>query len=92
MTSPLRAPFAEYKGTAGPAELREGVRGQGGRQTIGELVTCPFCTSVWVATGMMAGLVFLPHATRLAVAALAALAGADLLQYGHAVLEKAAGG
>lgn len=90
VTSPLRVPFASYEGTAGPSELQEEVRGQGGRKTIGELVTCPFCTSVWVATGFTAGLVFLPETTRLAIATLSALAGADLLQYGHALLEKAA--
>lgn len=92
VTSPLRAPFASYEGTAGPAELQEEVRGTGSRKTIGELVTCPFCTSVWVATGLTAGLVFLPRATRLATATLTALAGADLLQFAHALLEKAAEG
>ena len=92
VTSPLRAPFTSYEGTAGPAELQEGVRGHGGRKTVGELVTCPFCTGVWVATGFTAGLVYLPRTTRLAIATLTALAGADLLQYGHALLEKAAEG
>ncbi len=90
VTSPLRAPFTSYEGTSGPAELQEEVRGQGAQKTIGELVTCPFCTGVWVATGFTAGLVFLPRTTRLAIATLAALAGADLLQYVHALLEKAA--
>lgn len=92
VTSPLRAPFASYKGTAGPAELQEGVRGRGSRKTVGELVTCPFCTGVWVATGLSAGLVFMPRTARLAIDTLAALAGADLLQYVHALLEKAAEG
>jgi uncharacterized protein DUF1360 len=90
VTSPLRAPFATYEGQAGPAELSEQVRGHGGRKTIGELVTCPFCTSVWVATAFTAGLVYLPRTTRLATATLTALAGADLLQFTHALLEKAA--
>jgi hypothetical protein len=35
-------------------------------------------------------LVYLPRTTRLATATLTALAGADLLQYAHALLEKAA--
>jgi hypothetical protein len=90
VTSPLRAPFASYEGPAGPAELQEDARGHGSRKTIGELVTCPFCTGVWVATGFTAGLVYLPRTTRLAIATLTALAGADLLQYAHALLEKAA--
>jgi hypothetical protein len=90
VTSPLRAPFTAYQGTEGPAELKEEVRGQGGRKTVGELVTCPFCTSVWVATGLTAGLVYLPRTTRLAMGTLASLAGADRLQFAHAWLEKTA--
>jgi uncharacterized protein DUF1360 len=38
----------------GPAELKEEVRGRGGRKTVGELATCPFCTRVWVLTGFSA--------------------------------------
>jgi hypothetical protein len=91
VTSPLRAPFASFDGTSGPSELQEEVRGSGGRKTVGELVTCPFCTSVWIATGFTAGLVYLPRTTRLATATLSALAGADLLQFVHALLEKASG-
>ena len=89
VTSPLRAPFTAYQDTQGPAELKEEVRGRGGRKTVGELVTCPFCTSVWVATGLTAGLVYLPRTTRLAMGTLAALAGADMLQFAHVWLEKA---
>jgi hypothetical protein len=88
VASPLRVPFTEYQGAAGPAELQEEARGSGARKTVGELVTCPFCTGVWVATGFTAGLVYLPRATRLAISTLAALAGADLLQFAHAWLEK----
>jgi hypothetical protein len=88
VTSPLRAPFTSYQGTSGPAELHEEVRGNGARKTVGELVTCPFCTSVWVATGLTAGLVYLPRTTRLAIGTLAALAGADLLQFARAGLQK----
>ncbi len=51
VTSPLRAPFAAYKGAQRPAELDEDVRGEGGQKTVGELLTCPFCISTWVATG-----------------------------------------
>ena len=38
---------------------------------------------MWVATGLMAGYIYLPRATRLAVDTLAVLAGADLLQLGY---------
>lgn len=88
VTSPLRAPFAVYKETQGPSELLEEVRGQGARKAVGELVTCPFCIGLWVATGFTAGLVYFPRATRLATGTLAALAGADILQYIYAWLEQ----
>lgn len=88
VTSPLRAPFTAYQGVSGPAELHEEVRGTGARKTVGELVTCPFCTSVWVATAFTAGLVYLPRTTRLAIGTLAALAGTDMLQFAHAWLQK----
>lgn len=89
VTSPLRAPFTSYDGTSGPAELTEEVRGHGARKTVGELVTCPFCTSVWVATGLTAGMIFVPRVTRLVMGAFSALAGADMLQFAHAWLVKA---
>ena len=90
VTSPLRAPFTSYSGTSGPAELAEDVRGHGVQKTVGELITCPFCAGVWVATGLSAGLVFAPKATRLVTGTFAALAGADVLQFAHAWMEKAA--
>lgn len=88
VTSPLRAPFTSYQGTAGPAELNEQVRGTGARKTLGEMITCPFCTSFWVATGFTAGLIFLPRTTRLAIGTLAALAGTDMLQFAREWLQK----
>ena len=36
----------------------------------------------------MAGYIYLPRATRLAVDTLAVLAGADLLQFGYALLQE----
>lgn len=89
MTSPLRAPFTSYQGTSGPAELDESAQGRAAREAVGELVTCPFCTGVWVATGLTAGVIYLPRTTRLAMATLTALGGADLLQYAHAWLQRA---
>lgn len=91
VTSPLRAPFTAYRGAAGPAEVDEEVRGSGGRKTVGELVTCPFCAGMWIATAVTAGLIYLPRTTRLVTGTLTALSGADTLQYSHALLDKAAG-
>lgn len=83
VTSPLRAPFTRYSEPAGEAELNESVRGHGGRHAVGELVTCPFCLSVWVATALTAGLVFAPRMTRLVNTMLTAVAASDLLQLGY---------
>lgn len=91
VTSPLRAPFTRFEGTTGPAELHEEVRGTGLRKTIGELLTCPFCAGMWIATGLSAGLVFAPHATRLAAGTLTALAGADFLHFARTRAQHAAG-
>jgi hypothetical protein len=92
VTSPLRAPFTRYSGTAGPAELSEEVRGKGIRHAVGELITCPFCTAQWVATAYAAGLVFAPDATRLAGATMTAVAGSDWLQLAYARLQQSAEG
>lgn len=89
VTSPLRAPFTRLKGTAGPAELAEEVRGTGARHTIGELVTCPFCLSQWLATGQIFGLLLAPRATRLFASLFTSLAGADMLQFAHAKAQSA---
>jgi uncharacterized protein DUF1360 len=91
VTSPLRAPFTVYQGTEGPAELKEGTRGHGAQKVIGELITCPFCIDMWVATGLVAGMIYLPRATRLAIDTLAVLAGADMLQFGYARLQEQRG-
>src|SRR2546421_13050342 len=88
VTSPLRAPFTRYEGTTGDAELGEEVRGAGVRHSIGELVSCPFCLSVWVATGFSAGLVFAPPFTRLVAATFPAVARAATLQLVYAAVQQ----
>jgi len=88
VTSPLRAPFTRYEGTSGDAELGEEVRGTGLRHSVGELISCPFCLSVWVATGFAAGLVFAPRFTRLAAATFTAVAASDALQLGYAAAQQ----
>lgn len=90
VTSPIRAPFTRYEGVSGPAELKEKVRGHGFQHAVGELLTCPFCLSQWVATGYAAGTVFFPRLTRLAGTTMAAVAISDWLQLAYARLMKAA--
>lgn len=87
VTSPLRAPFTRYEGTAGPSELHEEVRGAGGRKAVGELLTCPFCVGHWVATGLAFGLVLAPRATRLVTSVFSTLAVSDALQFTYTALQ-----
>jgi len=80
VTTPLRAPFTEFQEEGGPAEVEEIPRGSGMRRAIGELLVCPFCMGQWVATGLLAGLVVIPRATRFVCSIFAALTISDFLQ------------
>jgi len=87
VTSPLRAPFTRFAGRAGPGEVNEEVVAHGWAHGAGELLTCPFCLSQWVATSFVLGMVVAPRATRLVASVLALRAGSDVLQFGYAALE-----
>lgn len=93
VTSPLRAPFTHYSGTAGPAEVKEETRHDSQlRHSLGELLTCPFCLDMWVATAFVIGLIFVPRLTRLVAGSFTALAGADFLQLAYAWAQQTAEG
>ncbi|GAB7142757.1 hypothetical protein LRC484719_13450 [Mycobacterium riyadhense] len=93
VTSPLRAPFAHYSGTAGPAEVTEESRQTGQlRHSLGEMLTCPFCLDMWVATMFAIGLIYAPRLTRLIAGTFTALAGADFLHLGYAMAQRSAQG
>ena len=79
VTSPLRAPFTRHVGSAGEGEVMEEVRAEGLGHSVGELLTCPFCASVWVATGLTAGTVLAPQLTRAATTVLTTVFGSDVL-------------
>ncbi|WP_158851341.1 DUF1360 domain-containing protein [Saccharothrix deserti] len=87
VTSVLRAPFTRYDEPAGAAEVNESVRGDDTRHAVGELVTCPFCSGVWIASALTAGLVFAPRATRLAATTLSVVAVSDWLHFVHSGLK-----
>jgi hypothetical protein len=90
ITSPLRAPVARFEGPAGEAELNESPRGHGVQHALGELLTCPFCTGVWVAGGLAAGLVFVPRLTRFGMGVASAVAGSDFLHLAYDAAKRAA--
>lgn len=93
VTSPIRAPFARYAGTSGPAEVHEEARNSSqARHGVGELLTCPFCLDMWVATAFVIGLIFVPRLTRLIAGTFTALCGADFVQLAYAMAQQAAEG
>lgn len=83
----IRAPFTQFEAATGEGEVQERVRGSGLRHAIGELVTCPFCVSVWFATILSFGMVLAPRVTRFAVSVLAAITASDSLQFAYARLQ-----
>ncbi|MEI7031865.1 DUF1360 domain-containing protein [Streptomyces pratensis] len=92
VTSPLRAPFTRYEGSAGPAEVKESPRGGLIRSTVGELATCPFCLSVWLTTTFTGAHLLWPRATRAVTGGVTALAVADTIQLGYdCLLQKNSG-
>ncbi|MEV6811036.1 DUF1360 domain-containing protein [Micromonospora sp. NPDC051296] len=94
VTSPLRAPFTRYDRPIGSGEVMEQVRDSGSqaRHAIGELLSCPFCLAVWVATGFTGALVLAPRLTRLVATALTAVAASDFLQMAYAMAQQGAEG
>ncbi len=91
VTAPLRAPFTSRQGPGEANEVNDAPRGEGARRTVGELVSCPFCLSQWVATGLVTGMVFAPRLTRLVTTTLAAVAGADFLHHAYAAAQQLPG-
>ena len=84
VTAFIRAPFVRYQGEAGPSEVEETARGEGPQRAIGELISCPFCVGMWVASGLGLGFVAAPRVTRFVAGVGTALAVADFLHLAHA--------
>lgn len=92
VTAVVRAPFTTYSEPSGEGEVHEEVRGQGFRHAAGELLTCPFCAGVWIATALAFGLVLLPRPTRMVASILTAVTSSDFLQLAYAIAQRAAEG
>ncbi len=92
ITSPLRAPFTELEGKESPKKVDEKPRGEGLRRSVGELLTCQFCLSVWVASLLTYGLVLAPRLTRLVAAVFATVTVSDYLHQAYEVLISKASG
>ncbi len=93
VTTFIRAPFTEYQGRGGPAEVEERSRDGELRGTIGELLICPYCLGLWAAGAFHVGLIFAPRVTRVTASTLTALTVSDFLQIAYkAAEEKGLGG
>ena len=82
VTSPIRAAFTRYAGPGAPGEVREQVQEPegGDRHAFAELLSCPYCLGVWVATTFGFGFVLMPRTARFAASILGIDAGADVMQ------------
>ncbi len=91
VTAFLRAPFTRFDRPGKDTEIIDKPVGTGMQHAVGELISCPFCTSQWVGTALVSGWLFAPDATRLVATSLAAITASDLLQYGHSALQQKLG-
>ena len=90
ITSVVRSPFTVYDNAAGEGEVNEEVIGTGLRHAVGELVTCPFCLTLWTSTLAMFGLLVAPRVTRWLASVLAVATGSDFLQLAYATARHSA--
>ncbi|MET8664002.1 DUF1360 domain-containing protein [Streptomyces tendae] len=81
VTSFLRAPFTRREREGNANEVMDAGRGTGLRRAVGDLISCPFCTSTWVAGGLVGTYAVAPRAARLVCAGLSAVVVSDWLQY-----------
>ena len=88
VTAPFRAPFTRYEKDAGEGEVEEKSRGEGMQKAVGDLLTCPFCISPWVATALPAGLRLAPRATRLLCGLMASVTASHFLHQAYALLKE----
>lgn len=79
----VRAPVTESVESG-----EEEPKGEGLQRALGELLTCPYCTGIWVAAGLTYGLVLFPRQTRVVTTIFGAQAVADLLNAGFIRLKK----
>jgi hypothetical protein len=82
VTSWVRAPVTRDAETSEP-------KARGVERALGELVTCPYCVGVWVASGLSYALVLYPRQTRLVTTIFGAQAIADFLNAAFVKLKEA---
>ena len=89
ITEFAREPFVERVEPGADGEVNAlPVRGRGLRSAIGELLTCPFCISVWIATAFVLLFSWSPRRARLVSSTLAVVAVADAGQHANELLRR----
>ena len=86
VATPLRRPFTAYEAPGDPAEVREHPEGTGVRRAVGELVSCPFCLDVWLATAAVLSHQLAPRWHNGIVTVFDTVAIADFLQHAYVVM------
>ena len=89
VTSPLRAPFTRFVERGSPGEVEEESRGTGAQKAIGDLVTCPYCMSPWIATMLAFGLLKAPYLTRIICGIFSSVAISHFLHQSYAIADGA---
>ena len=90
VTMPLRAPFTELQEKQSPKSVDEKPRGEGLRNSIGELITCQFCLGTWLAAFFTYGLILAPRVTRLIATVFTVVTISDHLHQTYKALTKRA--
>jgi hypothetical protein len=85
---PLREPFVESTEPGADSEVNSSPGGTGVHRAVGELLTCPFCISVWIATVFVGAFAVAPRAVRLIASGLAAVVVADATQHAYTGLRE----
>jgi hypothetical protein len=86
--APVREPFVERTEPGQQGELNSEPAGTGVRRAFGELLTCPFCVAVWIATALTALFAAAPRIARLVAGGLSAVVVADWSQHAYAGLRE----
>ncbi len=88
VTAPLRAPFTRRAEAEGGGEVHDEPRGGPIRETLGNLLSCPYCLGPWIAAGFGTALALRPKETRFVLATLAAVTISDFLHQRYATLNE----
>jgi hypothetical protein len=88
ITSPLRASFTHYEGSAGFGEVEEAALESGEKKAVGELVSCPYCASPWIAAPLVLAMSIWRGPTRVLCAVFSAVTISHFLHQFYRLLSE----